>query len=201
MSSDGGLTWSNPIKINLTPSNSSEGNEQAFTPSVAVNSDGTVAVTYYDFRNNTAAAGVPTDYWLIHADSAFTNPASWASDEKRLTDSSFNMTIAPNSRGNFLGDYQGLSAAGTSFYALFGQAGTDASNNSNIWFRDPPRAGETAAGTASAAGTLPMDELAALWIGAFDAPKPQYAAAARSPVIAELPAGMENLVQIGRAHV
>src|SRR5439155_6947760 len=166
MSTDGAVTWSEPIKINQTPTNIPEDDQQAFTPSVAVSSDGTVAVTYYDFRNNTATdAGASTDYWLVHASGAFTNPASWATNEKRLTDASFNMTIAPNSRGNFLGDYQGLSAAGTSFYSLFGQAGTDASNNSNIWFRDPPEADEgatdepapaaaTSFGAPAAAGTL-----------------------------------------------
>jgi hypothetical protein len=154
MSTDGGLTWSDPIKINQTPTTLSDANQQAFTPSVAVNSDGTVAVTYYDFRNNTPAAGVPTDYWLVHAATNFTNPASWASGEKRLTDTSFNMEIAPDSRGNFLGDYQGLSAAGNSFYALFAQAGTDASNNSNVWFRDPPPAPDSAA-AGMAAGASP----------------------------------------------
>src|SRR5205085_514325 len=105
MSTDGGLTWSKPIKINQTPTNIPEADQQAITPSVAVSSDGTVAVTYYDFRNNTATdVGAATDYWLVHASSALTTPSSWTSDEKRLTETSFNMTVAPNSRGNFLGD-------------------------------------------------------------------------------------------------
>jgi hypothetical protein len=51
---------------------------------------------------------------------------------------------APTSRGYFLGDYQGLAAAGTSFYALFAQAG-DTSDPSDIWFRDPPRRAASAA--------------------------------------------------------
>lgn len=96
-------------------------------------------MSYYDFRNNDARPGLPTDYWLVHADSAFSSPASWATGEKRLTDTSFNMeNAAPTSRGYFLGDYQGLAAAGNNFYALFGQAGNGASDPSNIWFRDPP---------------------------------------------------------------
>jgi hypothetical protein len=140
MSTDGGQTWTAPIKVNQTPTNIPASDQQAFTPSVAVNSDGTVAVTYYDFRNNTAAAGLPTDYWLVHASGNLTDPNSWTSDEKRLTDTSFNMeNAAPTSRGYFLGDYQGLAAAGTSFYALFAQAGGDPSDPSDIWFRDPPR--------------------------------------------------------------
>src|SRR5213082_2095450 len=47
-SSDGGLTWSIPIKVNASPAGVA-----AFTPAVDVASDGTVAVSYYDFRNNT----------------------------------------------------------------------------------------------------------------------------------------------------
>jgi len=146
MSTDGGRTWSAPIKVNQTPINIPAGDQQAFTPDVAVNSDGTVAVTYYDFRNNTADPGLATDYWLVHASSNFTNPASWTADEKRLTPTtSFNMeNAAPTSRGYFLGDYQGLAAAGRNFYSLFGQAGSGSSDPSNIWFRDPPPASDAA---------------------------------------------------------
>jgi hypothetical protein len=149
MSTNGGLTWSAPIKVNQTPTNIPAGDQQAFTPAVAVNSAGTVAVTYYDFRNNvdlTPGSGLPTDYWLAHAGGDFTNPASWAADEKRLTDTSFNMEGAPpTSRGVFLGDYEGLAGAGTSFYALFAQAGRSTSDPSNVFFRDPPPAPEAAA--------------------------------------------------------
>ena len=57
-STDGGLTWSSPVKVNKTPPNIVQpGNEQAFTPAVDVAADGTVSVSYYDFRNNT---GDPT---------------------------------------------------------------------------------------------------------------------------------------------
>jgi Neuraminidase (sialidase) len=41
-STDGGLTWSAPQKVNQTPSP-----VEAFTPMVDVLPDGTVAVTYY----------------------------------------------------------------------------------------------------------------------------------------------------------
>jgi hypothetical protein len=148
MSTNGGKTWSDPIKINKT-TGLTDADKQAFTPSVAVNSDGTVAVTYYDFRNNTSTdVGASTDYWLVHASGNFTGPGSWAVDEKRLTDSSFNIeNAAPTSRGYFLGDYESLQAAGKSFYALFAQAGSSTSDPSNIWFRDPPP--ETALATES----------------------------------------------------
>jgi hypothetical protein len=122
MSTDGGFTWSAPIQINQTPDNIPVGNRQAFIPSVAVAADGTVAVTYYDFRNNTTDPGVPTDYWMVHAHSNtdLTNPANWTS-ENRLTRSSFDMEqafIPPDGR-HFVGDYMGLAAAGNNFAALW----------------------------------------------------------------------------------
>src|SRR5262249_17357003 len=61
MSTDGGLTWSAPIKVNQTPEDIPAGNRQAILPSVAVNRDGVVAVTYYDRRNNTPAPRPPPD--------------------------------------------------------------------------------------------------------------------------------------------
>jgi hypothetical protein len=143
MSTDGGLTWSNPIKVNQTPTNIPAGNQQAFTPSVAVAANGTVAITYYDFRNpDGITSGLPADYWITHADANFTNPSSWQS-ENRLTDASFNMENAPVANGLFLGDYQGLAAGGNglnSFYALFAQAGSGSADPSNMFFRDPPPA-------------------------------------------------------------
>jgi hypothetical protein len=172
MSTDGGLTWSGPIKINQT-TGLTDADKQAFTPSVAVNTDGTVAVTYYDFRNNTSTdVGATTDYWLVHASGNFTSPASWTKDEKRMTDSSFNIeNAAPTSRGYFLGDYEGLVAAGTSFYAFFAQAGGSKSDPSNIWFRDPPPAPDSPeAATPSSAPSgskFAVDALAALGIGLF----------------------------------
>src|SRR5262245_5813486 len=45
-SRDGGLTWTDPIKVNKTPTNIPIGDQQAFTPSVDVSADGTIAVTY-----------------------------------------------------------------------------------------------------------------------------------------------------------
>ena len=39
--------------------------------------------------------------------------------EVRLTDASFNFLDAPNARGYFLGDYQGLAAAGVDFLPVF----------------------------------------------------------------------------------
>jgi hypothetical protein len=126
-STDGGLTWSAPIKINQTPTNIPVGNQQAFTPAIRVASDGTIGVTYYDFRNNTSdPTTLPTDYFIVHchrsATVSCTNPADWASETK-LTPTSFDMRDAPVARGFFLGDYEGLAANGTDFRPFFVQSG------------------------------------------------------------------------------
>jgi hypothetical protein len=115
-STDGGFTWSAPVKVNQTPNDVA-----AFTPSVAVASDGTVAVTYYDFRNNTPAAGVPTDYWIVHCHSGCASAANWG-NEARLSQTSFDIETAPVARGFFLGDYQGLTSVGNQFLPFFIQA-------------------------------------------------------------------------------
>ena len=130
MSADGGLTWSAPIQVNKSPSNIAPANRQAFIPSVAVAADGTVAVTYYDFRFNDANPGTPTDYWLVHCHpttpTACTNPANW-SNELRLTEASFDIEQAPDfGVGLFIGDYQGLISSGNDFLSAWSQPhGTD----------------------------------------------------------------------------
>ena len=62
---DGGRTWTGKRKVNRTPDSPAGGNGQAFLPQVEVNRSGTVAVTYYDFRNNTPEAGTPLDLWIM----------------------------------------------------------------------------------------------------------------------------------------
>jgi hypothetical protein len=113
---DGGLTWSKKIQINQVPGT------QAFTPSAAVAADGTVGVTYYDFRNNTSAPGLTTDSWFVHCHAATqdcSNPANWS--ETHVA-GPFDMETAPNANGLFVGDYEGLARAANSFVAFFGMA-------------------------------------------------------------------------------
>jgi hypothetical protein len=123
MSTDGGRSWSPTIKVNQTPTSEPNYDQQAFTPAVAVAGDGTVTVSYYDFRNNTPApASLDTDYFAVHCHANCANPASWAGNETRITPASFDIRKAPYARGYFLGDYMGLDAAGRDFMAVFGQA-------------------------------------------------------------------------------
>jgi hypothetical protein len=111
-STDGGLTWSAPAKASKNPVGVG-----AFTPSIHVNGDGDVAITYYDFRNAVAGAVVATDFWMEISSNGGT---TWG--ESRLTAKSFDITtapVAPASRGYFLGDYEGLSSSGSRFYNLY----------------------------------------------------------------------------------
>src|SRR5262249_21866816 len=137
MSADGGLTWSEPIQINQTPTDIDPGNQQAFLPTIQVAADGTVGVTYYDFRFNDAQPGLATDYWFVHANPSdsggLTNPANWF-NELRLTNESFDLERAPVGRaGFFVGDYEGLASAGNSFLAFFAQPHD--TDPANIFFR------------------------------------------------------------------
>jgi len=111
-SDDGGLTWSAPVKVNQTPSDAFT--DQAFEPAVHVNSDGVVAVTYYDFRNDVSGDGVlTTDHWIVHSHDG---GATWSEDH---LGGPFDMHQAPYARGYFVGDYQGLDSQGSLFRALF----------------------------------------------------------------------------------
>jgi hypothetical protein len=125
-STNGGTTWSVPIKVNKTPVTEPNFDQQAFTPSVDVDGDGTVTVTYYDLRHNTAStATLGTDYFAVSCESAAescTSPVSW--EEERITPATFDIRKAPFARGYFLGDYMGLDHDTADFTALFGQAFT-----------------------------------------------------------------------------
>src|SRR5205823_495410 len=133
ISSDGGFAWSTPVQVNQTPNSVPAIDRQAWNPTVAVAADGTVAVSYYDFRNNTAAPGALTDYWLATAPA--TNPSKWS--EVRLTDQSFNLEQAPTRmHGDFiLGDYEGLAAVGNDFVAVWGMPDGSSTNQESIFFR------------------------------------------------------------------
>jgi hypothetical protein len=121
-STDGGQSWSEPVKVNHTPAG-----VQAFTPSVHVAANGDVAVTYYDFRSDSSGdAALSTDYWIVHHHAADPFDTAHFSNENRLTPSSFNMRTAPYALGYFLGDYEGLDSFGNTFTPFFVQAtGTD----------------------------------------------------------------------------
>jgi hypothetical protein len=137
-SKDGGVQWSTPIEINQTPINIPAGDQQAFTPSISVAANGTVAVTYYDFRFNDPNPGLPTDAWVVFGNPSgpggLANAANWGS-ELRLTDTSFDMEKAPATSGGLMipGEYKGLAVAANDFLSFIPQ--TQAADPASIFFR------------------------------------------------------------------
>jgi hypothetical protein len=95
-STDGGLTWSNTIRIDQSP-----GGTPAFLPQIHAASDGTIGPLYYDLENATTAQPGLTDAFIAHCHAAASdcsNSANWAGGgETRLsTSGSFDYTTAPN---------------------------------------------------------------------------------------------------------
>jgi BNR repeat-like domain len=143
MSTDGGDTWSEPIKVSQTPPSADPANEQAWVPAVDVADDGTIAVTYYDYRFNTPAAGVPTDHWIVHCHPSGATTCAEADDwgdaapltDLRLTDTSFDVEQLPFARGPFgffVGEYEGLASTGNTFWPLFAIGTGDPANRTDI---------------------------------------------------------------------
>ena len=134
MSTDSGLTWSPPVKINKTPDLPKRTREAAFVPTIAVNSDGVLMVTYYDFRNDDAT-GELADHFALFCDPGASNcgnAASWVR-EQRLTRQSFDIRDAPEAGGYFLGDYMGSASVTRTVHPAFGIA--DGDNQSSIYTR------------------------------------------------------------------
>jgi len=140
MSTDGGDTWSTPIRVNQTPPNSTNPlNQQAFVPVVHVADDGTIGVTYYDFRFNDANPGARTDYWIVRCKPSgaktCARAADWT-DESRLTLTSFDIEQAPAARGPFgffVGDYEGLTNVGNDLVTIFVQVNNgNAANRTDV---------------------------------------------------------------------
>lgn len=116
-SSNGGKTWSTPKRVD-TPND-----QPAFTPTVAVASDHTVGMTYYQF-DRTSLGSEPTTYLIKKASPAAvgsSSPTSLESIQPGLVAGPFNMMDAPFARGYFVGDYEALATAGTVFHPFFVQ--------------------------------------------------------------------------------
>jgi hypothetical protein len=92
---------------------------------VEVGSDGTVGVTYYDFRSDTPdPSTLPTDYFIVRSHDG---GATFGNEEHVA--GPFDMKAAPFAGGFFLGDYEGLATIGSTFVPLFVQANTGNSLN------------------------------------------------------------------------
>jgi hypothetical protein len=102
-----------PLRANDTPA----GAQDAFMPAVTVDSRGRVGILYYDLRDDASAkdGSFLTAEWLTTS----TDGGRTWSASRRVTPT-FDYAAAPPAGGFFLGDYQALDSAGTSFQAFFG---------------------------------------------------------------------------------
>lgn len=122
---DGGLTWSLPVRVNADVS------VQGLIPSVNARADGTVGVSYFDMRSNTAdPATLLTDYWLATS----RDGVNWT--DRRIS-AAFDLATAPVARGFFLGDYMGLTSAGANFFPLYVRTNSGNLANRNDVFMTP----------------------------------------------------------------
>ena len=105
-STDHGQSWSQLGVVNTVAST------DAHTPSVEVDEDGDVAVTYYDYRFNDVNSndGLETAHWIRRSTN---DGASFGADE--ILGTTFDTRKAPYALGYFLGDYDGLASVGTAF--------------------------------------------------------------------------------------
>jgi hypothetical protein len=108
-STDGGESWSEPRRISDGP-----GDAAAFTPAIAVDGKGRVAVSYYSLRNDPSRSLGVDLYCTLSSDRGQSFGAS-----RRLSGRTWDATFAAFSRGKFLGDYQGLVGGSRTFTALF----------------------------------------------------------------------------------
>jgi hypothetical protein len=111
-SGDGGVSWSEPVAIDAHQATS------AFVPSIAVNERGEVAVAYFELVATPAAAPaaartLPARYAVVRSTDG---GRSWSAP-RPLADP-FDLRTAPFNGGFFLGEYQGLAAAGTRFVGV-----------------------------------------------------------------------------------
>jgi hypothetical protein len=116
-----------------------------------VDSAGTVGVTYYDFTNDDPSGGpLDTDAWFT----ASQNGGLTFTPRERLTDAPFDMRAAPDARGFFVGDYEGLTWADGPFVPVFVLANAgDTANPTDVFSRtaSPDTAPARAAGRAERA--------------------------------------------------
>ena len=145
-SRDGGLTWSTPVAVNART------DVAALVPTVHVRSDGSIGVTYYDFRADTIdRTTLPTVYRLATSKDG----VNWR--ESGVEDA-FELRQAPVARGYFLGDYQALGSNGAAFSALYARTGGSVTNNATeIVFANIADGSLKRAGSSYEAQAAPKD--------------------------------------------
>jgi hypothetical protein len=155
---DAGATWSAPAQINAVPG------VQAFLPTVTVRSDGTIAVTYYDMRSDTAnPSTLLVDAWLATS----RDGATWS---ERHVAGPFDLDTAPIAEGGlFIGDYQGMASAGNDVAAIFVKTNADPANRTDVFASVFRGIAPATAKTTYRARTGPIPPMTTAWRARIDA--------------------------------
>ena len=115
---DGGRTWS------ATTSTVTAQRTQAFSPTITVRPDGTIGVTYFDFRNDEVGdEEISTDLWFRHSHDA---GATWS---ETPVSGSFDLRRTPRIRPWPLGAYFGLTVTAKGFAAVWPETNAPAGSS------------------------------------------------------------------------
>lgn len=132
-SRDGGLTWSPPRAISPTPPSFKGAGRDQFIPGIAVDHDGTIAVCYYDRRNDPANNALDR-YCSISQDQG------QSFHDVRLSPKSWDFAQNWDRFAFWLGDYDTVTprsfGAGDGFFGSFAVSGDDVTG---IFGRSLPR--------------------------------------------------------------
>ncbi len=132
VSIDRGFHWTPPVPIDKS------GSWPALNPMIAVAPDGTIGISYFDYRYSDGSAA-PVSDWLVRCSSNCTNPANWSETflGGATNTTNYDLNNAPYADGLFLGDYQGLTANANGFQALYALTGPSYPQT-QLWFTAAP---------------------------------------------------------------
>lgn len=144
-STDGGMTWSTPVQVN------GDTKAVAFSPTIDVRSDGVLAITYYDLRNDTFPGTVLTDAWMVSSVDGKTFKEVHLSGPFDLNNAARSQFGPNNTEGLFLGDYQALASTSTQFLPFFAQTNPGTAVSNDVFINFPPASDVAAAAAQPAA--------------------------------------------------
>ena len=107
-STDGGMTWSLPLKINDDGTSTDQ-----MHPAIAVKPDGTIDLAWYDKRNSTTDSD-----WDVYIARSIDGGLTF-SPNVRITDTSFSTPSNSNNTEPWMGEYLGLDVDNSNAYLAF----------------------------------------------------------------------------------
>lgn len=145
-SGDPGATWSAPVAINKAPAavqGADSTSNDNWMPAITVASNGTVAVSFYDRRLDSGTADGDPANTRIHVFAATSTDRGSTWVNAQLTSTSFGVPPLLPSFDSFLedcymGDYNGIAAAGTAFHLVWGDNSNTITTANNPLGRSDP---------------------------------------------------------------